>query len=96
VEAIANVVRHAAARTVRLRLSYGLRGMRLSVRDDGRGFAVDPSFHAYGGHWGLLGMHERASQIRAKLALRSAVGQGTEVTLVFPYQRHERTDPRPI
>jgi PAS domain S-box-containing protein len=83
-EAISNVVKHAAARTVRLGLSYGGRGMRLSVRDDGRGFTVEPDFHAYGGHWGLLGMHERASQIRAKLAVRSAVGQGTEVILVSP------------
>ena len=51
-EAIANVVKHSAAHTVRLGLSYGARGMRLSVNDDGRGFAVDPDFHAYGGHWG--------------------------------------------
>jgi signal transduction histidine kinase len=86
-EAIANVVKHAAARTVRLGLSYGARGVRVSVRDDGRGFTVDPDFHAYGGHWGLLGMHERASQTGAKLAIRSAVGQGTEVSLVSPYRR---------
>ena len=95
-EAIANVVKHAAAHAVRLGLSYGARGMRLSVRDDGRGFTVDPGFHGYGGHWGLLGMHERASQVRAKLVVRSAVGQGTEVSLVSPYRRHERSDPRPI
>jgi signal transduction histidine kinase len=94
-EAIANVVKHAAARTVRLGLAYGARGVRLSVSDDGRGFMVDPDFRAYGGHWGLLGMHERASQVRAKLAVRSAVGQGTEVILVAPYWRHERSDPRP-
>jgi signal transduction histidine kinase len=89
-EAIANVVKHADARRIRLRLSYGTRGMRLSVRDDGRGFTVDPDLHAYGGHWGLLGMHERASQIRAKLAVRSVAGQGTEVILVSPYRRRQR------
>jgi signal transduction histidine kinase len=94
-EAIANVVKHAAARTVRLGLYYGELGMRLSVRDDGRGFTVDPDFHAYGGHWGLLGMHERASQLRAKLAIRSAVGQGTKVILVSPYQSRDRSDPGP-
>ena len=95
-EAIANVVKHAAARTVRLGLSYGERGMRLSVRDDGRGFTVNPGFHAYGGHWGLLGMHERASQVRAKLVVRSAVGQGTKVIIVSPYRRHDQSDPRPM
>jgi len=84
-EAIANVVKHSAARTVRLGLSYGDRAMRLSVNDDGRGFAVDPDFHAYGGHWGLLGMRERASQIRAKLSVRSAPGHGAEIVIRVPY-----------
>jgi signal transduction histidine kinase len=84
-EAIANVVKHAAARTVRLGLSYGARDVQLSVNDDGRGFAVDPDFHAYGGHWGLLGMWERASQIHAKLSVRSAPGQGSEIVIRVPY-----------
>ena len=84
-EALANVVKHSAAHTVRLGLSYGARAIRLSVNDDGRGFAVDPDFHAYGGHWGLLGMRERASQIRAKLSVRSAPGHGTELVIRVPY-----------
>jgi signal transduction histidine kinase len=84
-EAIANVVKHSAAHTVRLELSYGVRSMRLSVNDDGRGFAVDPDFRAYGGHWGLLGMRERAGQIRAKLSVRSAPGHGSEIVIRVPY-----------
>jgi len=59
--------------------------MQLSVNDDGRGFAVEPDFHAYGGHWGLLGMRERASQIRAKLSVRSAPGHGSEIVIRVPY-----------
>jgi signal transduction histidine kinase len=84
-EAIANVVKHSAARTLRLGLTYGERALRLSVNDDGRGFAVEPDFHAYGGHWGLLGMWERASQIRGKLSVRSAPGQGSEIVIRVPY-----------
>jgi signal transduction histidine kinase len=84
-EAIANVVKHSAAHTVRLGLSYGARAMRLSINDDGRGFAVDPDAHAYGGHWGLLGMRERASQIRGKLSVRSAPGHGSEIVIRVPY-----------
>ncbi len=84
-EAIANVVKHSAAHTVRLGLSYGARAMQLSVNDDGRGFAVDPDFRAYGGHWGLLGMRERAGQIRAKLSVRSAPGHGSEIVIRVPY-----------
>jgi PAS domain S-box-containing protein len=84
-EAITNVVKHAEAHTVRVRLSFEARRIRLSVIDDGCGFAVEPDFQAYGGHWGLLGMRERASQIHGKLALRSTPGHGTEVVLLVPY-----------
>src|SRR6266403_3404653 len=80
-EAIANTLKHAEARRVRVSLSYLPRGVRLAVRDDGRGFTVDPDFRAYGGHWGLLGMWERASQVAARLRIRSKPGVGTEVSL---------------
>ena len=69
-EAIANVVKHAEARTVWVTLSFEARRIRLSIVDDGRGFAVASDFQAYGGHWGLLGMRERASQVRGKLSLQ--------------------------
>jgi len=81
-EAIANVVKHAAARTVRVTLTYEPTRMRLAVTDDGRGFVVDPDFRAYGGHLGLLGMQERANQARGTLTVRSSPGRGTEVVLV--------------
>jgi PAS domain S-box-containing protein len=90
-EAITNVVKHADAATVRVRLSFEARRIRLSVIDDGRGFAVESDFQAYGGHWGLLGMRERASQIRGKLSLRSTPGHGTEVVLLVPYTAGHRS-----
>jgi signal transduction histidine kinase len=94
-EAIANVVKHSAAHTVRLGLSYGARAMQLSINDDGRGFAVDPDFHAYGGHWGLLGMWERASQIHGRLAVRSAPGHGAEIVIRVPYAIPARSHSAP-
>ena len=84
-EAVTNVVKHADARTVRVRLSFETQRVRLSVIDDGRGFTVESNFEAYGGHWGLLGMRERASQVRGKLSLRSTPGHGSEVVLLVPY-----------
>jgi signal transduction histidine kinase len=84
-EAIANVVKHAAARTIRLTVAYGTKGVRLSVVDDGQGFVVDRHFRSYGGHWGLLGMQERATGIGAKLLVRSAPERGTEIVLRVPY-----------
>lgn len=84
-EAIANVVKHAAARTVRVTLAYETRRVRLSIADDGRGFVVDPDLQSYGGHWGLLGMRERASQLRGTLSIHSTPGAGTEIVLLVPY-----------
>jgi signal transduction histidine kinase len=84
-EAITNVVRHAGARTLRVRVSFEARGVRLSAIDDGRGFAVEPDIRAYGGHWGLVGMRERATSVRGKLSVRSTPGHGTEIVLLVPY-----------
>jgi len=82
--AVANVVQHAAAHTLKVVLTFGKRRVRLVVADDGRGFAVDPDLHTYAGRWGLLGMRERASLLVGALAIRSAPGEGTEVTLRLP------------
>lgn len=84
-EALANVVSHARAHRVRLQLAFGVRALRLKIEDDGDGFMVDPDFRAYGGHWGLIGMHERAAQAHGALEVRSAPGAGTLVTLRLPY-----------
>ena len=84
-EAITNVVKHAAASTVRVHAAFGERRLRLSVKDDGRGFDTASHLPTFGGHWGLLGMRERASQIRGKLRVRSTPGEGTEVVLAVPY-----------
>jgi PAS domain S-box-containing protein len=86
-EAIANVVKHAAARSVQMVLTYDLRRLRLTVNDDGKGFTVDPDSRAYGGHLGLLGMRERASQAHGTLSVRSSPGQGTEVALLVDLPR---------
>jgi signal transduction histidine kinase len=82
--AAANVVQHAAAHLLRVVLSFRKRSIKLVVADDGRGFAVDPELHTYAGRWGLLGMRERASQLAGTVAIRSAPGEGTEVTLRLP------------
>jgi signal transduction histidine kinase len=90
-EAVANAVRHAQARSIRLQLRYGARRLHVAVADDGRGFVVQTDFHSYEGHWGLLGMQERASALGGALAVRSTPARGTTVTLVLLYQRRART-----
>jgi signal transduction histidine kinase len=81
-EAMTNARKHAECRTVTVACDYAPRALRVRVRDDGRGF--DPSRAAPAGHWGLVGMRERAASVGATLAVASAPGAGTEVALVLP------------
>jgi signal transduction histidine kinase len=83
-EAIANAVRHAEPRSIHLQVVFDSQGLRVSVVDDGCGFTVEEDFHSYDGHWGLLGMKERANQLGGALAVESAPGRGTTVTLRLP------------
>ena len=89
-EAIANTIKHADATTVRVRISYRAHSLSLSVTDDGIGFEVDPALRAYGGHWGLLGIKERTSELRGTLIVRSAPGEGTTVAVRIPYRAARR------
>jgi signal transduction histidine kinase len=89
-EAVTNIVKHAAAHRARVTLSYEDRSVRITVADDGTGFTVDPGRRTYAGHWGLLGMRERASQHRGKLMVRSAQGSGTTIMLRLPSRDVQR------
>jgi signal transduction histidine kinase/ligand-binding sensor domain-containing protein len=84
-EALANTVKHASAQRAWVELIYERRVVRLTVRDNGCGFHVDPSYRSYAGHWGLLGMRERVEQAHGTLRVMSEEGKGTEVSLTVPY-----------
>lgn len=83
-EALANAFRHAGARSIEVELEYGSRTFRLLVRDDGCG--IDPQIVRSGsdGHWGIVGMRERADSIGAGFKVRSRASAGTEVELTVP------------
>jgi signal transduction histidine kinase len=95
-EALTNIVKHAAAGRVRVRLVFEPRRLRLYVLDDGRGFGADSNLPGSGGHWGLRGMWERAAQVRGRLRIRSAPGQGTQLVLLVPYATRRDLRPRPV
>ncbi len=78
-EAVGNALRHAGASRIEVEIVYTAKGMRLVIRDDGRG--IDPAVLEAGreGHWGLAGMRERAEKAGGQLHLRSSAGAGTEV-----------------
>jgi ligand-binding sensor domain-containing protein/signal transduction histidine kinase len=81
-EAINNSVKHAEARRIMIDLHFDPDALQLRVRDDGRGF--DPQAQNGDGHFGLIGMRERAQEIGGELQIRSEAASGTEVIVNVP------------
>ncbi|CAN5773641.1 sensor histidine kinase [soil metagenome] len=87
-EALSNVARHAAAGTVRVRLSFVGRAVTATVEDDGRGFAVDEVMS--NGGLGLFGMQERAAFVGGTVDIDSEPGRGTRVRATIPVMETAR------
>jgi signal transduction histidine kinase len=60
------------------------RRLFLRIVDDGRGFDQRDAFASRGGHFGLIGMRERAERMGGELKLASHPGSGTEVEITVP------------
>ncbi|MBV7534866.1 hypothetical protein KW842_03700 [Duganella sp. sic0402] len=78
-EAVRNAFQHAHASSIEVLLDYQEQQFTLRVRDDGTGMSPAPAT----GHWGLVGMRERAARIGAALEISSeqSIGCGVTVTL---------------
>jgi ligand-binding sensor domain-containing protein len=83
-EAVANAFRHSAATRIEAEVAYENNGVRLRIRDDGRGMDQTIVDSGREGHWGLRGMRERAESMGAKLGIWSHPGAGTEIELTIP------------
>jgi signal transduction histidine kinase len=81
-EALNNVVHHAKAKHATVSIRFE-KEVSLEIRDDGIGFDVpkSPTDFAPSGHFGLLGIRERADLIGAKLDVQSDAGQGTRLSV---------------
>jgi signal transduction histidine kinase len=78
-EALTNVRRHAHAASVQVVLGYTGDAVRLTVRDDGRGFTPGEA-----DGFGLGGMRARAEQVNGTLTVASTTGDGTTIELEVP------------
>lgn len=85
-EALTNIVRHAEAKRFSVELSKPAAGVRLIVRDDGKGFSVESALASAsrGASLGLRGIKERAELISGTVAFHSEPGAGAEVVAEFP------------
>ena len=79
-EVLTNVFRHAHARKFKAEIVFASDAMRMDLADDGAGF--DPAGKHDG--FGLLGVKERVHAMGGELAIRSAKGQGTMVSINLP------------
>ena len=81
-EALNNVVKHARARRVTVRLEFGAEATRLAITDDGPGFDLEEARR--GGGLGLRGLEERTQRMGATLRIESSPGRGTSVLIELP------------
>lgn len=95
-EALFNAYQHAQAKSVRIQINYDPRHLVVKVRDDGVG--LDQAVIDAGGregHFGLVGMRERAAKIGGAMLVRNHAEGGAEVELAVPAAAAYRTGRRP-
>ncbi len=85
-EALNNARHHAQAERIVVEFSQYDREISLAVRDNGRGFnqPADLGTFTIQGHFGLMGMHERAQLVGGELELKSIPKEGTQVVVTIP------------
>ena len=67
-EAVSNAIHHGACKRLRLVIRYDRDALRMRIKDDGCGISDEDLDRRKPGHWGITGMHERATSIGAQLA----------------------------
>lgn len=80
-EALENIVQHAGAKQIHLKLGEVENRIEITIQDDGQGF--DPIKQVVGAHFGVSGMQERAATVGANLSIESHPGKGTTVRFVW-------------
>lgn len=84
-EAMRNIVAHARARCARVELRDDPAALRVCVSGDGVGMiGAGSEVAASNGHFGILGMRERAAVAGGTFELVTALGQGTRIELALP------------
>jgi len=86
-EALNNIRKHAHASNVIIKLEGGENEVKMTVTDNGHGFQAPQKIEGMvsAGRLGLMGMHERARLLNGTLHIKSAPGDGTEITVRLPW-----------
>ena len=83
-EALTNILKHAQAEAIWIKLIYESEYVCLSVRDNGRGFVLSAANNSLGAGFGLIGMYQRAERIGGQLTITTQPGEGTEIVVRVP------------
>jgi len=83
-EALHNALRHGQPSKVEVLIAFANNELSVRVRDNGSGFDPAAALSSSNGHYGLLGIQERAKRLAGKLVVNSRPGAGTELTLYVP------------
>src|SRR5208282_4080480 len=83
-EALANIIKHSGATHVDIELQFEQQQVCLQVKDNGTGFDLDKAVGPSEGHFGLLGMSERAKRLGGRFSLSSKPEEGTSVRVEIP------------
>jgi NarL family two-component system sensor histidine kinase YdfH len=82
-EGLTNIAKHAKAKSVSLRLGMDDQILEVRLKDDGEGFEVEQQV-GHDGHYGLIGLRERARLVGGSLNVDSQPGEGTTLILRIP------------
>ncbi|MGA9451809.1 MAG: histidine kinase [Verrucomicrobiia bacterium] len=83
-EALANIIKHSGATHVNIELQFERQGVSLQVKDNGTGFDLEKAGGPSEGHFGLLGMSERAKRLGGRFILSSKLEEGTSLRVEIP------------
>jgi signal transduction histidine kinase len=83
-EAITNAIKHSEATTVKIGLQFNPHQVVLEIKDNGKGFALESCPGPDEGHFGLLGIRERAERMGGQAHISSMPGTGTSVRVEIP------------
>jgi signal transduction histidine kinase len=89
-EVLNNIIKHAEAGSIQSTIQYVSHQIRISIKDNGKGFDLTPLNENAQSSFGLgiRNMNNRARLINADFAMSSSAGEGTEVVITVPLNNH--------
>jgi ligand-binding sensor domain-containing protein/signal transduction histidine kinase len=83
-EAVANVLQHADASRLDIKVQYEIKRLRMQIEDNGVGLSSDLADATPAGHFGVIGMRERTQAIGGTFTMNSVPTEGTKITVELP------------